>query len=480
MNLDLNRVIEQIEKDKGIPKAALIDAIEQAMLSAARKKLGFLGELEARYNPEVGEVEVFQFKTIVENVTNTHTEMTQAEGNKHDPEATLGDSIGVKIDSNILGRIAAQTAKQVIIQKLRDAERDVVFQEYKDRVGEILSGIVRRFEKGNLIIDLGKTEALMPYREQIPGETYKPGDRVQAFLLELNAAGRGHQVILSRRHPALLKALFEMEVPEIAEKIVEIKSVAREPGVRAKIAVYSRDDDVDPVGACVGMKGSRVQSVVQELRGEKIDIVLWDDDPAKFVCNAIAPAEVAKVIIKENEKSMEIIVPDDQLSLAIGKRGQNVRLAANLTGWNIDIFSETKMDEMAKRAKTRLVEDLGIDEATATVLYSNAFRSAEEIQTIGLEEFSKIPGMDKESLKKLYERAVTAVETRAETDAARAVAEAAARAQNAAIEAAAAEEALAAKEALAAAAPSASGEEPTERLDTSKTESETKEAPKAS
>lgn len=401
---DLNRVLEQIEKDKGVPKAALIGAIEAAMMSAARKKMGFDGELEAHYNEEVGEVELFQFKTVVDEVVDANTQMSVAEGKKMDPDATVGDSLGQKLDSNVLGRIAAQTAKQVIIQKLREAERDLVFQEYKDRVGQILSGIVRRFEKRNLIVDLGKTEALIPNREQILGESYKPGDRIQAYFMELNM-GKGTQVILSRRHPALLKSLFEMEVPEISEGIVEIKNCSREPGIRAKVAVYSQDSDVDPVGACVGMKGSRVQSIVQELRGEKIDIVLWDPDPAKFVCNAIAPAEVSRVIIKEREKVMEIIVPDDQLSLAIGRKGQNVRLAANLTGWNIDIFSETKIDELAKQSKSRLVRLLGIDEATATVLYSHAFRSIEEICHSALDEFKTIPGMDKGALEAMYKRA---------------------------------------------------------------------------
>lgn len=412
MIFDLNRVVEQIEKDKGIPKQSLIEALEAAMMSAARKKLGLLGEMEANYNEEVGEVELFQFKTVVEKVNDPHTEMSLKEGKKLDPEATVGDSLGQKIDASLLGRIAAQTAKQVIIQKLRDAERDIVYQEYKDRVSQILSGIVRRFEKGNVIVDLGKTEAVIPYREQVPGEGFKPGDRAQAYFLELNTSGKGPQVILSRRHPNLLKALFEMEVPEISEKIVEIKNCAREPGVRAKVAVYSKDSDVDPVGACVGMKGSRVQSVVQELKGEKIDIVLWDDDPAKFVCNAIAPAEVSKVIVKEHEKAMEIIVADDQLSLAIGRKGQNVRLAANLSGWNIDIYSETKIEEMAKLAKTKLIEDFNIDEATATVLYSHAFRSAEEIKEVGLEEFLRIPGMDQELLTQIYNRSIEVVENR--------------------------------------------------------------------
>src|SRR3989338_7704825 len=412
MNLDLNRVLEQIEKDKGIPKTSLIEAIEQAMMGAARKKLGFVGDLEAHYNEEVGEVELFQFRTVVEEVEDTEIEILVKDAAVLDPDAALGDSIGQKLNINELGRIAAQTAKQVIIQKLRDAERDIVFQEYKDRVGQVISGIFRRYEKGNLIVDLGKTEAIIPHRELIPNEAYKAGDRIQAYFMELNTSGKGAQVILSRRHPHLLKGLFDMEVPEISEEIVEIKSCAREPGVRAKVAVYSRDGDVDPVGACVGMKGSRVQSVVQELRGEKIDIVLWDDDPAKFVCNAIAPAEVSKVIVKEKQRSMEIIVPDDQLSLAIGKKGQNVRLAANLTGWSIDIYSESKIEELAKLAKAKLVEDLKVDEGMATVLYSNAFRTAEEIVDLGLDEFLTIPGMDQGKLREIFENASLAVTSR--------------------------------------------------------------------
>ena len=412
MVLELNRVLESIEKEKGIPKQLLIDAVEAAMLSAARKKMGYLEELEAHFNTETGEVELFQFKTVAEVVANPHTELTMEDAHKLDPDATMGDSIGQKVDTGILGRIAAQTAKQVIIQKLRDAERDIIFQEYKDRVGQIISGIVRRFEKGNLIIDLGKTEAIIPYREQVPSESYKSGDRVQAYFMELNLAGRGQQVILSRRHSGLVKHLFEMEVPEISEGIVEIKNCAREPGVRAKVAVYSKDSDVDPVGACVGMKGARVQSIVQELRGEKIDIVLWDEDPAKFVCNAIAPAEVSKVIIKENDHAMEIIVPDDQLSLAIGKRGQNVRLAANLTTWNIDIYSDTKHEEMAKNSRAKLAEDLQVDDSIAMILYSHAFRSAEEIKGVSLEEFLQIPGMDPDSLKNIHAKAAVAVENK--------------------------------------------------------------------
>ncbi|OVE81824.1 hypothetical protein BVY03_02645 [bacterium K02(2017)] len=407
---DLNHVLEQIHKDKGISKETLIEAIEAAMLSAARKQLGFYGDLEAQYNEEIGEVELFQFKTVVEDVEDDQLEITPKRAVEMDPEAQLGDSLGEKINSKELGRIAAQTAKQVIIQKMRDAEKDVIVEEYEEKLGQILSGVVRRYEKGNIIVDLGKTTAIIYRREQVDGENYKAGDRVQSFLLEIDTRARGQMLILSRKHPHFVKALFEMEVPEIADDIVDIKSVARDAGVRTKIAVYSTDSDVDPVGACVGMKGSRVQSVVQELRGEKIDIVLWDPDPARFVCNAIAPAQVSKVIIMDNKHSMEVIVPDDQLSLAIGRKGQNVRLAANLTGWNIDVFSEAKVEEMAAFSKGKLVEILGISESLATLLYAHAFRSVEEIAEADKDEFINMPGMNPEILEEIYKNALKAIE----------------------------------------------------------------------
>ncbi|MBI3540819.1 MAG: transcription termination/antitermination protein NusA [Deltaproteobacteria bacterium] len=407
---NLGRIVEQVSKEKAIPKDIIVEAIEAAMLMAARKKYGHEREIEARFNEEMGEVELFQFRTVVENVQNEFTEVDVTTAHKLDPDAQMGDSIGEKLDNSFLGRIAAQTAKQVIVQKVRDAERDIVYNEYKNRVGELITGIVRRIEKGNIIVDLGRTEAILPPREQVKTEDFKPGDRIQAYFLVIQKSSRGPSLILSRRDRGLLTKLFEMEVPEVAEKIVEIKSAAREPGFRSKIAVYSRDSDVDPVGACVGMKGSRVQNVVQELRGEKIDIVAWDPDSAKFVCNAISPAEVARVIINEKDKSMEIIVPDDQLSLAIGKRGQNVRLAAELTGWNIDIYSESKLDEMAKKAKKTLVEALEIDDGMAMVLYSHAFRSPEEIAAASIEELQQIPGMSVTRLQELKDAALVYVE----------------------------------------------------------------------
>lgn len=410
MQPDLMRVIEQVSKDKAIPKAQVVEAIEAAMLTAARKKYGHDREIEARFNEETGEVELFQFRTVVAEVTNPLTEVSPDEAHKLDPDAQPGDSIGEKLDNRFLGRIAAQTAKQVIVQKVRDAEREIIYTEFKGRVGEIITGIVRRVEKGTIIVDLGRTEAILPVREQVKTESYKPNDRIQAYFLTIDKSSHGPQLILSRRDKRFMMELFTLEVPEISEKIVEIKNSAREPGARSKIAVYSRDSDVDPVGACVGMKGSRVQSVVQELRGEKIDIVAWDLDPAKFVCNAIAPAEVSKVIINEKDHSMEIIVPDDQLSLAIGRRGQNVRLAAELTGWNIDIYSETKLEEMAKKAKKTLVESLAIEESTATILYSQAFRSPEEIASATLEELQKIPGLGGQVIEGIRKAAIDYVE----------------------------------------------------------------------
>ncbi|MBF0491405.1 MAG: transcription termination/antitermination protein NusA [Deltaproteobacteria bacterium] len=406
MFINLNSVIEQVGKDKGIPKEALVEAVESAMLTAARKKYGIEIELEAQYNEELGEIELFLFKTVVEDVFDEDIEISLAEAKKLDPETSVGDSLGEKIDSNQFGRIAAQTAKQVIIQRVREAERSMIYEEYKDRVGELINGIVRRIEKGNLIVDLGRTEAILPQKEQVLTENFKVNDRITAYLLDLKKDSKAQQVVLSRKSPGLIKALFALEVPEIAEGIVEIKAVAREAGARSKIAVYSTDSDVDPVGACVGMKGARVQGVVQELRGEKIDIVPFDEETARFVCNAIAPAEVSKVIIHDKEHGMEIIVPDDQLSLAIGKKGQNVRLAAQLTGWNIDVLSETKMEEIQKRGKMALVEALGIEESLASILYSHTYRTVEDIARTSAEEFIGLPGFSNELLTQVHERAV--------------------------------------------------------------------------
>jgi N utilization substance protein A len=410
MNTDLTRVIKEIGNEKGIAKEVLVEALEAAMVHAARKKYGIDREIEAKFNEETGEVEIFEFRTAIaddaepENETQVHL----ADARKLDPDVQVGDSLGMKLelDQATFGRIAAQTAKQVIIQKVRDAERENVYNQYKDRKGELVTGVVRRFEKGNIIVDLPPTaEAILPTREQIPGENYRVGDRIQAFFLDIRKASRDPQIVLSRTHPGLLMKLFEMEVPEIYEGIVTIEAAAREPGARAKIAVKSRDRDVDPVGACVGVKGSRVQRVVQELRGEKIDIIPFDEEPARFVCNAIQPAQVAKVIIDEENRTMEIIVPDDQLSLAIGKKGQNVRLAAQLTGWKIDITSETKAHERSRRAQESLGKIAGVDRQTAELLYKHGFHSAREVTEVDVDSLSRIPGFDEAKASQVIESA---------------------------------------------------------------------------
>ena len=342
---NLNHIIDQVVKDKGIDRQVLVEALESAVLSAANKKFRNTRDLEAHFNDEIGEVEVFEFVTVVDEVTDSYKEIDIEEAREVDPDVEIGDSLGMMLEAGSFSRIAAQTAKQVIIQKVREAEREGVFNEFKDRVGEIVNGIVRRYERGDLIVDLGRAEALLPNREQVPRENYRQSDRVRAYISEVKMSAKGPQIILSRTHPGLLISLFTSEVPEIAEGIVEIKGAAREPGSRAKISVVSHDIDVDPVGACVGMRGSRVQNVVTELRGERIDIIPWTPDPARYACAALAPAEVARVYVDEEGQSMEIIVPDDQLSLAIGKKGQNVRLAAKLIGWKIDIKSETRAQE---------------------------------------------------------------------------------------------------------------------------------------
>ncbi len=342
MASELKRIIDQVSREKGLDRDILVSALEEAIKSAVKKRYGAGLDLDVSFNENDGEIEVFQYRTVVEDVQDPDLEISLDEALELDSESELGDSIGIQMDISSLGRIAAQSARQVIIQKMKSAERDLVYDEFKDREGEIVNGIVQRFERGNVIVNLGRTEAILPRSEQIPSEGYRRGDRVKGYILEVRKSSRDPQVVLSRTHPQFLVKLFEVEVPEIAEGVVQIMGVAREPGSRAKIAVSSSASDVDPVGACVGMRGSRVQAVVQELRGEKIDIIPWNPDPAKYVYNALAPAECSRVIVDEAAEALEVIVPDDQLSLAIGRQGQNVRLAARLMGWKIDVKSETR------------------------------------------------------------------------------------------------------------------------------------------
>ena len=394
---DLNRVIEQVSKEKGIDREIIVKALEEAMLSAAKKTFGHEKNIEAKFKPDVGEVELFEIKTVVEQVEDAGNQVTLAEAReKLDPDAEIGDELLAKLPAEKFGRVAAQAAKQNIIQRVRDAERDIVYNEFKGRKGELASGIVQRFEKKNIIVNLGRTDAILPEREQIPRERYRQGDRIRAYILDVELSSKGPQIILSRTHPGLLIKLYAQEVPEIYEGIVEVKGAAREPGGRAKIAVISNDSDVDPVGACVGMRGTRVQAVVQELRGERIDIVLWRSDPAEYVCRALAPAQVSKIIMDEDGRAMEVIVPDDQLSLAIGKKGQNVRLASQLTGWKLDLRSESEAEDEARRARASLTAIPGVGDVTAELLYQAGFKSAEELAASDEETVAEIEGIGPE------------------------------------------------------------------------------------
>jgi len=438
MAVDLGSIVEQVAAEKGIEKKVLIETMEAAILKAAQAVFGPTRELEARFNDDTGNIDLFQYMTVVEDVQLPEREIDLETAKEHGLEAELGEELGFQVfwhprdaerakqqdkefgevldmkqARSAFGRIAAQTAKQVLLSRVRDAERDIIFNEYKDRQGQLIRGIVRRFEKGhNLIVDLGKTEGVLPAREQTPRETYRPGDRIVAFVKNIDRESRGPMIILSRQSPTLVDKLFEAEVPEIYEGIVKIVGVAREPGSRSKIAVTTRDSDVDPVGACVGIKGSRVQAVVQELRGEKIDIVPYDPDPARYIINAIQPAEVNKVIVDEADHRMELVVPDEKLSLAIGRKGQNVRLAAQLTGWKLDIISDSKFRQMEDEALVVLKEIDGVDENLAKAIFRLGFRALEEISEAAVEELAQIEGVETEERAAELKRAADATTER--------------------------------------------------------------------
>ncbi|MEN9724234.1 MAG: hypothetical protein RJB38_2220 [Pseudomonadota bacterium] len=407
---ELSRVIESVGKDRGIKREIIISALEQAILSAAQKRYGPNAVLEAHYNSESGEIDLFLFKKVVDSepeMLEESEEINLEEARQLDPECNIGDELGVKVEGPGFGRIDAQTAKQVIFQKVRDAEREIIYNEFIHRKGEIITGIARRVERGNLIIDLGKTDAVLPRNEIIPGEIFKPGDRIQAFLGDVAHTTRGPQIYLSRTSPKYLMKLFEVEVPEIRDGIVEIKLCAREPGARAKIAVVSKDRDVDPVGACVGMKGMRVQNVIQELRGEKIDIIPWSDNSVMFVRSALAPAEISSVRLDERTKAMEIMVEDDQLSLAIGRRGQNVRLASQLTGWKLDIISKSKLQKRTADTIFGLKHIEGVQETLAHSIYGAGYMSVRQVAEATIDALQKIPGYESaEAAQKLKEGAM--------------------------------------------------------------------------
>lgn len=406
---DIKRVIDQVSRDKGIDRAVLIEALEEAVESAARKKYGNRIDIEVQYDPNSGELEVFLFKDVTEQVEDDVLEISLEEGRKLDPECQLGDSLGTKMDAQDFGRIAAQSAKQVIIQKLKEAEKNAVYENYIGRKGEIINGIVQRIERKNIIVNLGQAEAILPHYEQIPGENFRQGDRVRALIVDVKKDSRDPQIVLSRTSPEFLINLFKAEVPEIGEGSVSIMGAAREPGVRAKIAVSSSSPDIDPIGACVGIKGSRVQNVVQELKGEKIDIILWHLDQAKFVCNALAPAEISRVIIDEDNQSMEVIVPDSALSIAIGKRGQNVKLATKITGWHLDVKSQSQHDETVKKGYQDLVNVLEMDENTAQTFQKRGYYSLDDVADASPEELVTMCNINEETAVDLIEKARTAL-----------------------------------------------------------------------
>ncbi|MEZ4381577.1 MAG: transcription termination factor NusA [Nannocystaceae bacterium] len=415
--INLSTVLDQVCAEKNISRDVLIETVEQAVATAA-KKVFEDREIEATFDPETGHVNLFQVLYVVETVQAKGREISRDAAQRAGIEAEIGDELlfqifyldsdkkraeqqakdyaeidALQLGHHNFGRIAAQTAKQVIIQRVREAERENLFDRYKDKKGELMTGTVRRFERGSIIVEVddGRAEAVLPQRDQVPRESLRPGDRVVAYVKDVDKSARGPQIILSRAHRGLVEKLFEHEVPEIFEGIVRIEACAREPGSRAKIAVSSRDRDVDPVGACVGMRGSRVQAVVQELRGEKIDIVPYNEDPARFVCNAIQPATVSRVLIDAERHTMELVVPDDKLSLAIGKRGQNVRLASRLTGWRIDIYSDSKLREMELRSLAEMAAIPGVGETLASTLFQMGWRTLRDLAIADADELARVP-----------------------------------------------------------------------------------------
>ncbi|WP_262297277.1 transcription termination factor NusA [Microvirga sesbaniae] len=410
--LELLQIADAVAREKVIDKQIVLDAMADAIAKAARSRYGAETDIHAEINPKTGELRLARHLLVVDDgaVENDSREITLAEARtRHNPAAQVGDVIADTLPPFDFGRIAAQSAKQVIVQKVRDAERDRQYQEYKDRIGEVVNGAVKRVEYGNVIVDLGRGEAIIRRDELIPRETFRPGDRIRAYLFDVRREARGPQIFLSRTHPQFMAKLFASEVPEIYDGIVSVQAVARDPGSRAKIAVTSRDSSIDPVGACVGMRGSRVQAVVGELQGEKIDIIPWSQDQATFIVNALQPAEVVKVVLDEEADRIEVVVPDDQLSLAIGRRGQNVRLASQLTGWDIDILteaeeSERRQKEFAERTEL-FMNALDVDEVVGQLLASEGFRSVEEIAYVDSGEVASIEGFDEDTASEIQSRA---------------------------------------------------------------------------
>jgi N utilization substance protein A len=413
---ELLQVADTVARDKGIDRDEVLEAMEQAIQKAGRSKYGQEYDIRAEIDRRNGEIRLLRFREVVDTVENEAMQIPLAAAQRLNGQAEIGDFITDPLPPIDFGRIAAQTAKQVIVQKVRDAERQRQYIEFKDRVAEIVNGLVKRVEFGNVVVDLGRAEAMLRRDELLPRESFRQGERVRAYIYDVRQEMRGPQIFLSRTHPQFMAKLFAQEVPEIYDGIIEIKAVARDPGSRAKIAVISRDSGIDPVGACVGMRGSRVQAVVGELQGEKIDIIPWSSDPATFVVNALAPAEVTKVVMDEEQRRIEVVVPDDQLSLAIGRRGQNVRLASQLTGWDIDILTEAEESERRTeefRTRSQLfIDALDIDEVIAHLLVTEGFGSLEEVAYVAVEDLAEIEGFDLEVATELQDRARNALQRR--------------------------------------------------------------------
>ncbi len=414
--MELLHVADAVAREKSIDREEVLEAMEQAIQKAGRSKYGLEHDIRAVIDRKTGEIQLHRYREVVEEVEDEATQMTVGEAEQVRPGITLGEFIVDPLPPIEFGRIAAQTAKQVIVQKVREAERQRQFDEYKDRVSEIVNGLVKRVEYGNVTVDLGRAEAIMRRDETLPREHFKTGDRVRAFIYDVRQEIKGPQIFVSRSHPQFMAKLFAQEVPEIYDGIIEIKGVARDPGSRAKIAVLSRDSAIDPVGACVGMRGSRVQAVVGELGGEKIDIIPWSQDPATFVVNALAPAEVSKVVLDEDQNRIEVVVPDEQLSLAIGRRGQNVRLASILTGWDIDILTDAEESERrSEEFKTRsqvFMDALDVDDVIAHLLVAEGFTMVEQVAYTEPEEMLQIEGFDADVVAELQLRAETFIEQR--------------------------------------------------------------------
>ncbi|HYM16991.1 MAG TPA: transcription termination factor NusA [Micropepsaceae bacterium] len=412
--LELLQIADAVAREKSIDKSVVIHAMEEAMQRAAKSRYGSENEIKVEIDAKSGETHISRYLHVVENVENDKTEISIADARRRNPAAQVGDIIAETLPPIEFSRIATQAAKQVIVQKVRDAERERQYDEYKDRIGEIVHGTVKRVEFGSVVVDFGRAEGVVRRDEMIPRESFRNGDRIRAYIYDVRRETRGPQIFLSRTHPQFMARLFAQEVPEIYDGIIEIRAVARDPGSRAKIAVISKDSSIDPVGACVGMRGVRVQAVVQELQGERIDIIPWSADPATFIVNALAPAEVTKVVLDEETHRVEVVVPDDQLSLAIGRRGQNVRLASQLTGWQIDILteqeeSERRQKEFAERTQL-FMECLDVDETIAQLLASEGFASVEDVAYVALHDLAEIEGFDEDTAEELQSRAVAHIE----------------------------------------------------------------------